>query len=119
MPTLPPTDLSERTFRFTCDVYDFCAELLAIGGLATRVAYQLFDAAGSVGANRAEADSAYSRKDFTAKNSIVLRECKESRFWLRVAEEKGLGGARERGRLLQEANELVAILTAIVKRLQS
>jgi hypothetical protein len=44
-------DLSERTFKFTCDVYDFCEKLADKPGLPRRVAYQLFDAAGSVGAN--------------------------------------------------------------------
>jgi hypothetical protein len=48
-------DLTERTFRFACDVYDFCEELVRKGGLQRRVGYQLFDAASSVGANRQEA----------------------------------------------------------------
>ena len=111
-------DLSERTFQFACDAYDYCAELLTISGLATRVAYQLFDAAGSIGANRSEATAAYSRRDFAARNSISLREARESRFWLRLAEAKQLGDHARRRRLLQEAGELVAIFTSAVKRLQ-
>jgi len=118
MPTDEPEDLCDRTFRFTCKTYDYAADLVEVGGLARRVAYQLFDAAGSVGANREEAKAAYSRKDFAAKNSISLRESREALFWLRVSEAKRLGNAAARSALLNEARELVAIFTRIVKRLQ-
>src|SRR5262245_36196139 len=117
MATRPPAEISERAFSFACDVYDYCADLVALRGLPARIGYQLFDAASSVGANRAEAESAYSRKDFRSRNSISLRESRESRFWLRLANAKNLGVAAERQRLLQEANELVAIFRTIVKRL--
>lgn len=81
----PPEDLSERSFKFVCDVYDYCEELVRLKGLPCRFAYQLFDAAGSVGANRAESKSAYSDKEFASKNAISLKECREALFWLRVA----------------------------------
>jgi four helix bundle protein len=45
----------------------------------------LFDAAGSVGANRAESKSSYSDQEFASKNAICLKECREARFWLLVA----------------------------------
>ena len=85
----PPADLRERVFQFTCDVYDFCDELARVPGLPRRIAHQLFDAAGSVGANLEEAKAAYSRRDFAAKTSISLKECRESKYWLQVASAKG------------------------------
>jgi four helix bundle protein len=118
MPTHQPEDISERSFRFTCDVYDFCEDLVRLRGLPCRLAYQLFDAAGSVGANRSESTSAYTDKDFAAKNSIALKECKEARFWLRVAAAKSLGNAACREKLLREANELTAIYTVAVRTLK-
>ena len=114
----PPEDLTERTFRFVCDVYDFCETLARNPGLPRRIAYQLFDAAGSVGANREEAKASYSRREFTAKNAISLKECREANFWLRVTEAKSLGDATARRRLLQESDQLVSIFTSSVKRLQ-
>jgi len=78
----------------------------------------LFDAAGSVGANRTEARSAYSDKDFAAKNAICLRESRESLFWLRVANAKSLGNAERRKTLMKEANELVSIDVVVVRNLQ-
>jgi four helix bundle protein len=119
MSTDTPEDLFERSFRFTCDVYDYCEDLVKLRGLPCRLAFQLFDAAGSVGANRAESKSSYSNKEFAAKNAICLKECREARFWLRVAEAKRLGDERRRRRLLQESNELVSIYVVIVRNLKA
>ena len=119
MPIRQSEDLTERMFRFTCDVYDYCQELVRDPGLARRLAYQLFDAAGSVGANREEAKAAYSRREFTSKNAISLKECREANFWLRVAHAKSLGNPERRQHLLIESNELISILTTSVKRLQT
>ena len=114
-----PEDLFERSFRFTCDVYDYCEDLVGLRGLPCRLAYQLFDAAGSVGANRVESKSAYSDKEFAAKNAICLKESREARFWLRVADAKRLGSESRRKYLLQESNELVSIYVVIVRKLKS
>src|SRR5260221_13582356 len=119
MPNHQPEELSERCFRFTCDVYDYCEDLVKLRGLPCRLAYQLFDAAGSVGANRAESKSAYSDREFAAKNAICLKECREARFWLRLAEAKALGRKDRRTYLLQESNELVAIYVTTVRVLQA
>jgi four helix bundle protein len=114
----PPEDLFERCFKFTCDVYDYCEDLVKLRGLSCRLAYQLFDAAGSVGANRTESKSAYSDKEFASKNAICLKESREARFWLRVADAKRLGDERRRRYLLQESNELVSIYVVIVRKLR-
>jgi four helix bundle protein len=118
MSTQPPEDLFERSFQFTSDVYDYCKDLVQLRGLPCRLAYQLFDAAGSVGANRTESKSSYSDREFAAKNAICLKECREARFWLRLAEAKALGNARNRGRLLRESSELISIYATIVKKLK-
>ena len=52
MATEEHEDLSERSFRFACDVFNYCEDLVRLRGLPCRLGYQLFDAAGSVGANR-------------------------------------------------------------------
>jgi four helix bundle protein len=119
MPDPIPTELRERAFRFTCDVFDFCEDLSRVPGMARRVAYQLFDSASSIGANLEEARAAYSRRDFTAKNSISLKESREAKYWLKVANAKALGDPVKRRKLLQEADEFVAMLTKGVKRLQA
>ena len=115
----PETDFRERAFRFTCDVFDFCEELAQVPGMARRVAYQLFDAVSSIGANLEEAKGAYSPRDFASKNSISLKEARESKYWLRLAEAKSLGDKKRRQRLLKESDEWVAMLTTGVKNLQT
>jgi four helix bundle protein len=72
-----------------------------------------------VGANQEEAKAAYSRREFAAKNAISLKECREAKYWLRLADARSLGNPQRRKRLLQEVDELVAILTTSVKRLQT
>ena len=43
---------------------------------------QLLRSGTSIGANIAEANSAFSKKDFLAKMYIAFKECSESKYWL-------------------------------------
>ena len=113
----PPFDLAERTFRFACAIVRFCRKLAQEPGVNRQIAWQLADAGTSIAANYAEA-KADSRRDFTAKSSIVLKEARESRLWLRLIEAERLAPLDEVRPLLNEANELVAIFTTSVKRLR-
>jgi four helix bundle protein len=118
MPSVAPNDLGERTFRFACDVVRFCHGLSKEPGIVRNAAWQLAAAATSAAANYQEAKAAYSRRDFAAKNSIVLKELRESLLWLRIIIECQLGTATDAERLRNEANELVSIFTAGMKRLR-
>jgi four helix bundle protein len=69
-------DIRERAFRFTCQLFDYCEDLVRNPGMARQVAYQLFDAGSSIGANLQEAKAAYSR-EFAAKNAISLKEARD------------------------------------------
>jgi four helix bundle protein len=114
-----PEDIRERAFRFTCKLFDFCEDLARTPGPRRTIANQLFDAGSSIGANLEESKAAYSRRDLAAKNSISLRESRESKYWLRVAQAKSLGQKDLREWLLQESDEFVAMLTVSVRRLQT
>lgn len=73
---------------------------------------QLVRCGTSVGANYRAACRARSKKDFIYKLGIVEEEADESAFWMELITE---GGLMEIGRvdsLLQEANELVAIMVS-------
>ena len=118
MTNKPPFDLAERTFRFACDIVRFCRKLAHEPGVSRHIAWQLADAGTSIAANYEEAKAAYSRRDFTAKSSIVLKEARESRMWLRLIQAESLAPIDEVRPLLNEANELVAIFTTSVKRLR-
>ncbi len=85
--------------------------------MVRNIAWQLADAATSAGANLEEAKSAYSRRDFAAKNAISLKEMREALYWLRVIQRCRLATPTSVQPILQEANELTAMLTAGMKRL--
>ena len=68
-----------------------------------------------VGANYIEANEALSKKDFVLRIKICRKEAKESRYWLRLLEAAGALDA-ERKALVQEAQELMNIFGAIVRK---
>ncbi len=111
-----PRDLCERTFLFACDIVRFCLDLSRQPGAHRQIAGQLLRAGTSVGANAEEAKAAYTRREFACKNSIVLREAREARFWLRVIAANHLAKEEATEPLLIEINELVGIYTAAVRR---
>ena len=111
-------DLRERIFAFACEVVKFTRRLSREPGVVRQIAWQLAAAATSAGANLEEAKSAYSRRDFAAKNSILLKEMRESLYWLRLTRRCDLVPAAEVQTLIKEADELTAMLTAGMKRLR-
>jgi len=118
MPQIPPRDLGERTFNFACDVVKYCRELSKEPGVVRNISWQLSDSATSAAANYQEAKAAYSRREFALKNSICLKELRESDLWLRVVLTCELGPRVAPTQLQREANELVAIFTASMRRLR-
>jgi four helix bundle protein len=116
MSSQKPRDLCERTFLFSRDVVAFCLAFSQGPGAHRQIAGQLLRAGTSVGANAEEAKAAYTRREFACKNSLVLREARESRFWLRLIVATQLASVEQIESLLAEANELVGIYTATVKK---
>ncbi len=116
MPEPKPRDLCRRTFLFACEIVRLCRVISKEPGVPRQMAYQLLRAGTSVGANAEEAKSAYSRRDFASKTSLVLREARESSYWLRLLDTTGLAPTVALQPLLSEANELVAIYTVAVRR---
>jgi four helix bundle protein len=117
VPAPHPVDLRTRIFEFACDVVIFSRGLSKEPGVVRNVSWQLAAAATSSGANFEEAKSAYSRRDFAAKNAISLKEMREALFWLRLIKSCNLASADAVRPLLTEADELTAMLTAGMKRL--
>ena len=66
-----------------------------------------------------EAKAAYTRREFACKNSLVLRERRETRYWLRIIVATGLAPTNAVAPMLQEANELVGIFTASARTLKA
>jgi four helix bundle protein len=79
---------------------------------------QLLRSATSIGANIEEATAGLSQKDFTAKMSIASKEARESRYWLRLLSDSGIVKDFDFSELLTEIDEIVKMLTKIVKTTQ-
>ena len=73
---------------------------------------QLLRAGTSVAANYRAACRARSRADFVSKLGIVEEEADESALWMELLGESGLMPARRLEELLDEANQLTAIIVA-------
>lgn len=81
----PKTDLiRERSFAFAVRIVKLCGFLEKKSDVGKPVINQLLRAGTSVGANLEEAVAGQSRADFIHKNSISLKEARESNFWLRL-----------------------------------
>jgi len=111
-----PRDIRERAFAFSCDLVGFCRAFSAVPGVNRQIGSQLLKAGTSVGANLEEAKAAYSRREFIAKNFIALKEARGTLYWLRLITSCSLVSPQKTQALLREADELVAILTTIVRR---
>jgi len=77
-------DIRERAFAFAVRIIKLCKFLEQHSDVSKSVIDQLLDAGTSVGANLEEAVAGQSKADFIHKNSISLKEARESNFWLRL-----------------------------------
>jgi four helix bundle protein len=68
-----------------------------------------------MGANDQEADGAMTKKDFMHGFTIVRKEGKETVFWLRLISKTNSGFVSDADILAQEGNEVVAIVSTIIK----
>ncbi len=107
-------ELKRRTKKFGLAVIKF-VESLPSSQTARVIGNQLLRSALSVGANYRAACRARSKADFISKVGITIEEADESQHWLEMLGEAGLVPPDKLKPLLQESNELVAILTASAK----
>ena len=76
--------IRERSFAFAVRIVKLCKYLEKSSDVGKSVINQLLDAGTSVGANLEEAVAGQSKADFVHKNSISLKEARESNYWLRL-----------------------------------
>ena len=110
----PPSDIAERAMEFALRAIGLYRHLEKQEHAARRLADQFLDAATSIGANIEEAKAGESRRDFVHKYGIALKEARETLFWLKLFDAAHFARSDRLAPLIQEADELVAILTTIV-----
>jgi four helix bundle protein len=108
-------DIRKRTFRFGLRVVQLCQILDERPGVGRTLGKQLLRSGTSVGANIHEAQAGQSKLDFISKNAIALKEAHETAYWLDLICEAGIVQPNQLNALRAECNELIAILTTIVK----
>lgn len=101
--------LSERLLNFVVKVIKIVDNLPnTIAG--RHIGGQLVSAGTSCGANYEEGCGAESRSDFVHKMSIVLKELKETRYWLRVIHRNKMLVPKYTEPMLDECEQLCAII---------
>jgi four helix bundle protein len=111
---MSPEEMRERTKEFAKRVIKLCRHLPDTQE-ARLIRNQLFRSATSVGANYRSASRGRSRADFVAKMGIILEEADESLYWMELIVETEMMKRDLLSSLMQEANELVAIMVASLK----
>ena len=105
------SEMKQRTKEFALRVLKL-ADALPKTRSGNAIAAQIVRSGTSVAANYRALCRAKSRADFINKTSIVEEEADESCFWLELLVAAGLLGIRRVQPLLQEADEITAILVA-------
>lgn len=110
-----PQDIRERSTRYALRAIKFYQSLLkGKDSVGVILGKQYLRSATSIGANVEEAQSAESRADFIHKYGVSRKEANESLYWLRLLTEAEVVSRNRLAGLMQETEELVAVITAII-----
>lgn len=111
---LPENPLQEKSMEFAVRIVslsrtlrDECKEYA--------LADQVLRSGTSIGANLAEAAFATSKKDFLVKAKIALKECSETRFWLKLLIRSKIFPKSRLSPLLSSCTELLRMLVSTCK----
>lgn len=110
------SEMKQRTKTFALRIIKL-ANILSKDFVARRLADQLLRSGTSVAANYRAACRARSTADFVSKLGIVEEEADESALWMELLIESGIVFQRRLSDLLDEANQLTAIMVASRKSL--
>lgn len=109
----------DRSFSFAVRVVKLCRFLESQDRVSKTLVNQLLRSGTSIGANVEEAQAGQSKADFIAKMSIARKEARETHYWLRLLKESEIVPASQLPEIITEADEIIRILTAIVKTSQT
>ena len=107
-------EMYERTMQFSVRIVRM-VKVMPRGIAEDVIAKQLTKSATSIGANYREACHGKSTADFVSKLKIIEGEADETLYWLQLLVNSGIMKQSKLQALIDEANELVAILTASTK----
>lgn len=76
---------------------------------------QLLKSGTSIGANVEEAVGGISKADFLAKMQIAYKEARESHYWIRLMKDSSILEEQNAHKMINDCEELIRILCAILK----
>jgi len=107
--------IEKKSFDFALKVIELYKKLISQNEYV--LSKQLLRSGTSIGANVVEASAAQTKKDFITKMSIASKEARETKYWLTLLSESKLIEYNF-NEYLNDINELIKILTSIVKSSQ-
>jgi len=113
-----PEDLRLRTKKFALRIVRMYSALPKNNVIAQVLGIQVLRSGTSVGANFREAFRSRSKAEFASKIGDCLKELEETSYWLELLVESGIVSAPKMAGLIDEASQLIAILTTIVKNVR-
>ncbi|NVK82988.1 MAG: four helix bundle protein [Cytophagia bacterium] len=108
--------IEQKSFEFALEVIETYKSM--VNQKEFVLSKQLLRSGTSIGANIQEAQAAFSKKDFTSKMSISSKEARETKYWLFLSKYGKLTDVPV-DTLIDKNEELIRMLTAIVKSSQS
>lgn len=108
-------ELEERTLKFAIQIVAF-ASTLPRSDASSVIGRQILKSGTSIGANYREANRAESPDDFAHKVAVAVKEAAETEYWLLLCGRVKLGKTTVLALLTSEVGQLIAILSAILRR---
>ena len=108
--------IQKKSFDFALDIVDLYKKLIEQKEFI--LSKQLLRSGTSIGANVEEALAGQSKKDFISKMSLASKEARETKYWLKLFQESQIVN-RNFTNYIKNADEIISILTAIVKTSQT
>lgn len=113
-----PKAIQELSFQFAVRVIRMHAFITQKLDVPYSLANQILRSGTSIGANVTEAQAAQSKKDFIAKMCIAAKEARETQYWLALFKASKLVPERKMTNLSKDINQIIALLTRIIKTSQ-
>ena len=101
--------LSERLLKFGLNVIEVCSSLNR-SYLYKHISNQLLRSGTSAGANYEEARASISKSDFIYKLHLVLKELRESLYWLKLLKYSSKKDKEKYNKILDETFSLCRII---------
>ena len=105
--------VKEKSYHFAIRVVKMCMWLKEQHQY--ELSSQVLRSGTSIGANIEEATASHSKKEFVHKMAIASKEARETHYWLRLLRDSDILSEKHASELINKAEELIKMLTSIVK----